>query len=202
MIRKKKVLAAIFSGTFGLLLTILFASSSAHAAAETQPIPQTARQALLEMLFSKTPGTFEKHLSQATRAALRKAHTDSGTSMLDGFSVMTSQLNARGGNMQTFEAGPTLVLIEDPQVHSKFEITVERDDLRGEEDEIELSFHGYKDGETQIAGTKFRFTLTMKQEAGTWRLNDVVVSRGFPDWSGVSEGDVDECPADVEHCRG
>jgi hypothetical protein len=178
MMGKKVVLAAIFNGAFGLLLTILFANPFARAAADTQLVPQTARQALVEMLFSKTPGTFEKHLPQATRAALRKAHTDSGASMLDGFSLITSQLNARGGQMQTFEAGPTLVMIEDPQAHSKFEITVERDDLRGEEDEIELSFHGYKDGETQTAGTKFRFTLTMKQEAGTWRLNDVMVSVG------------------------
>jgi hypothetical protein len=53
---------------------------------------------------------------------------------------------------------------------------VERDDLRGEEDEIELSFHGYKDGETQTAGSKVRFTLTMKQEMGAWRLNEVMVS--------------------------
>ena len=42
---------------------LIFASLSASA----QPAPQTARQALLEMFFSKTPGTFEKHLPQATR---------------------------------------------------------------------------------------------------------------------------------------
>jgi hypothetical protein len=92
--------------------------------------------------------------------------------------LKTSKLSARGGQFQTFEAGPTLMMIEDPQAHSKFEIAVERDDLRGEEDEIELSFHGYKDGETQTAGSKVRFTLTMKQEAGTWRMSEVMVSVG------------------------
>ncbi len=35
--------------------------------------PQTARQALLEMFFSKTPGTLVKHLPIATRAALEKS---------------------------------------------------------------------------------------------------------------------------------
>jgi hypothetical protein len=164
-----KLLTLIFSGTFFLL----FSSPSASA----QPPPQSARQALLEMFFSKTPGTFEKHLAQATRAALRKAGTASSASMLSGFSDLGSHFSP-GQELQTFEAGPTLVLIEDPQAHSKFEITVERDDLRGDEDEIELAFHGSKNGETQIAGAKFRLSLIMKQEAGSWRLNEVSVTAG------------------------
>ena len=157
-----------------LIFTMLFGGLFASA----QATPQTARQALLEMFFSKTPGTFEKHLPQATRAALRKAGTNSGASMLTGFSALTGQLSARGQQLQTFEAGPTLMLIEDPVAHSKFEITVERDDLRGDEDEIELAFHGSKDGETQTAGAKFRLTLTMKQEAGSWRLNEISATIG------------------------
>jgi hypothetical protein len=170
MLRTKKLLAVIFSGMSFLLFGGLFASA--------QATPQTARQALLEMFFSKTPGTFEKHLPQATRAALRKAEPASGASMIAGFSALTSQLSARGQQLQTFEAGPTLLLIDDPLAHSKFEIIVERDDLRGDEDEIELAFHGSKNGETQTAGAKFRLTLTMKQEAGSWRLNEISAAVG------------------------
>jgi hypothetical protein len=170
MFETKKVLALIFSSVF----VLPFGSQFANA----QATPQTARQALLEMFFSKTPGTFEKHLPQATRAALRKAGTTSGASMLTGFSAVTTQLSARGQQLQTFEAGPTLLLIEDPQAHSKFEITVERDDLRGDEDEIELGFHGAKDGEDKTAGAKFRLTLTMKQEGGSWKLNELSVKVG------------------------
>ncbi|MGA9967504.1 MAG: hypothetical protein WBQ10_20065 [Terriglobales bacterium] len=168
--------AIIFTTVLGLLFTTsLFAVPSDSA----QLAPQTARQALLEMFFGKTPGTFESHLPQATRAALRKAGTTSGASMLSGFSMLTGQLNSRGQQLQTFEAGPTLVLLENPDAHSKFEITVERDDLRADEDEIELSFHGSKDGETQTAGAKFRLTLTMKQEAGSWRLNEISMTIGM-----------------------
>jgi len=57
----------ILNGYFVVLLIGLSAAQ--------QPAPQTARQALLEMFFSKTPGTFEKHLPQATRTALPKAGT-------------------------------------------------------------------------------------------------------------------------------
>jgi hypothetical protein len=160
----KKLFTLVFSGVFFVM------------SASAQPLPQTARQALLEMFFSKTPGTLEKHLPQATRAALRKAGPTPGTSFLGGYSALMGQLTAHGQQLQTFEAGSTLMSIEDPQAHTKFEITVERDDLRADEDEIEVSFHSYKDGESQIAGTKFRLTLAMKQEAGIWRLNDVTVA--------------------------
>jgi hypothetical protein len=162
----KQLLALIFSSLFFLM------------SASAQPVPQTARQALLEMFFSKTPGTLEKHLPQATRAALRKAGPTPGTSFLGGYSAIMGQLTAHGQQLQTFEAGPTLMSLEDPQAHTKFEITVEGDDLRADEDEIELSFHGYKDGESQIAGTKFRLTFNMKQEAGSWRLNEITVAVG------------------------
>lgn len=167
MIARNKLVVSIFNI---LLFTALTASA--------QPAPQTARQALLEMFFSKTPGTFEKHLPETTRAALRSAGTTSSPSLLSGFSAFTDQFTARGQQLQTFEAGPTLLLIEDRLTHTKFEITVERDDLRGDEDEIDLAFHGSKDGETQTAGAKFGLTFTMKQEAGTWRLNEVSVTVG------------------------
>ena len=161
-----------------ILIPSAFVLTIASLSASAQPAPQTARQALLEMFFSKTPGTFEKHLPQATRAALRKAGTASGASMLTGFSAITSQLTASGQQLQTFEAGPTLMMIENPQAHTKFEIIVESDDLRGDEDAIALSFHGSKDGETQTAGAKFGLRFTMKQETGMWRLNEVSATLG------------------------
>ena len=65
-----------------LFLVILFTSLSGCKAA-----PQTARQALLEMLFSKTPGSLKKHLPRATRAALPRAGTTPGTSLLSGLST-------------------------------------------------------------------------------------------------------------------
>jgi len=159
-------------------LLALILGSTIALPAHSQPAPQTARQALLEMFFSKTPGTLEKHLPEATRAALHKSGAGSGTSMLDGFSLLTSQLQSRGQALQTFAAGPTLLVIIDPQAHNKFEVTVERDDLRGEEDDIELSFHGYKDGQPQTAGANFRFTFTMKQEKSVWRLNEITLAIG------------------------
>src|SRR5207248_2726160 len=142
--------------------------------AQPQP-PQNARQALLEMFFSKTPVTFEKHLPEATRAALRNADGQ-GLLLLQQLSLMTSQLNSQGQQLQTFEAGPTLLAVEDSRTNSKFDVTVERDDLRGEADEIELSFHAYKDGQPQASFVSPHLTFLMKQQTGIWRMHEITVA--------------------------
>jgi len=158
------------------LLALILSSAVPFPRASAQPTPQTARQALLEMFFSKTPGTLGKHLPEVTQAAMQKAAGGSGISMLDSFALVASQLQTRGQELQTFEAGPILLTVEDRQAHTKFEITVERDDLQGEADEIELGLHNYKDGQPQTVGLTPRFTFTMKQEKDVWRLNQIAVS--------------------------
>jgi len=154
-----------------LLASCVFLAASVLASA--QPAPQTARQALIEMFFSKTPGTLEQHLPEAMRAALKKANAESGASTLDTFALIAGQLQANGQEFQTFEAGPILLSVENPHDNSKFEIVVERDDLQSDEDEIEVSFHGYKDGQPQLSGMSPRFTFGMKQETGVWRLSEI-----------------------------
>jgi hypothetical protein len=151
---------------FWLLIAIIPALSAA------QPVPQTARQALIEMFFSPTPGTLQKHLPDAMLAAMKKANLGSGSSTPDTFALLTSQL-ASHGQFQTYEAGPVLFSAENPHDNSKFEIVVERDDLQADEDDIEVSFRAYKDGQPQLAGLSPRFTFGMQQETGVWKLNEI-----------------------------
>lgn len=152
-----------------IALILLLVAGTMTLTAAAQPARQTARQALLEMFFGK-PGSFEKHLPEATKAALRQVNDS--TSQLQMFSMIASQLSSQG-HLQTFEAGSTLVAVEDPKTQSRFEINVEKDDLRGNEDEIELSFHGVKAGETQDMHVTPRLTFLMKSEAGVWRMNEI-----------------------------
>ncbi len=160
------------------IIMALVLSSAVALHGQAQPVPQNARQALLEMFFSKTPGTLEKHLPEATRAALRQAGGP-GLSMLQQFAMLSSQINAQGQQFQTFETGPTLLVAEDARTHGKFEITVERDDLQGEEDAIEVAFHAYKDGQPQNSYFMPRLTFAMKREAGIWRLNELALAVRF-----------------------
>jgi hypothetical protein len=140
-------------------------------------VPQTARQALLEMIFSKTPGTFVKHLPQATRAALQKS---GALANMQQYSLLTSQLQAQNKNFQTFETGSILLTMDDPQSNQKFDITVENDSLLGDEDDLELSFQGYKDGVLQKTSYMPRLTFVMKKESDIWKLNEIAVTVHVP----------------------
>lgn len=145
--------------------------------AAPQASPQTARQALMEMFFSKTPGTFAKHLPKATLTALEKSGTLASLQM---YSAMANQLQTQGQNMQTFETGSVLLSAEDPKTGQKVEITVENDALRGDEDDIELSFQVYKNGAAQRTPFMPQITFSMKQEAQVWTLNEISVTIHLP----------------------
>ena len=145
--------------------------------APTSDAPQTARQALLEMFFSKTPGTLIKHLPEVTRAALEKS---GALATMQQYSVFATQFQAQGKSFETFETGPVLLAGEDPKSGQKFEITVENDKLQGDEDSLELSFRGYKDGKSERTPFMPRMTFVMKTESGVWKLNEIDVTVRLP----------------------
>jgi len=147
------------------------------AATSAQEAPQTARQALLEMFFSKTRGTLVKHLPVATREALEKS---GAMANLQAYSLLATQMQAQGQNLQTFETGSVLLSGEDPKTGQKIEVTVENDALRADEDDIELSFVTYKNGQAQRAPFMPRITFAMKQEAHVWKLNEISVLIRLP----------------------
>ena len=154
-----------------LVLTLLGAT-----AAGAQPA-QTARQALLEMFFGKTSGTFARHLPAATLGALDKS---GALATLQQYSLVASQLQTKGKNFETFESGSLLLVAEDSTSGQKFEIKVDNDSLRGDEDDIEVSFHIYKDKQPQQTPFLPRMTFGMKMESGIWKLNEVQVTVRVP----------------------
>ncbi|MGC1452712.1 MAG: hypothetical protein WA830_21995 [Candidatus Sulfotelmatobacter sp.] len=159
----------------GLSVAILCAVHSwAQPAAAT---PQNARQALIEMFFSKTPGTFIKHLPTATRTALEKS---GALVTLQQYSLMASQLQTQGQNVKTFETGSVLLAGDDPKTGQKVEVTVENDALRGDQDDIELSFVVYKNGQAERTPFMPQMTFSMKQEAQVWTLNEISVTVHVP----------------------
>ncbi len=163
-----------------LICCSLRAQSSASQAASqaaSPAAPQTARQALMEMFLSKTPGTLAKHLPAATRAALDKA---GALASLQQYSLLMSQLQAQGQNLQTFETGSVLLTAEDPKTGQKADVTVENDTLNGDLDDIGLTFHMYKNGKDQPSPFKSLITFTMKQEEQVWTLNEISVTVHVP----------------------
>jgi hypothetical protein len=162
--------------TIALSLTLII-TLSAGLSAQQSATPQTPRQALLEMFFSKTPGTLVKHLPLATQAALEKSGE---MATLQQYSALASQFQSQGQTMQTFETGPLLLTGEDSKTGQKIEINVVSDKLNGDQDDIELSFQTYKNAQAQRTPFLPQVTFSMKQEDQIWKLNEISVTVHIP----------------------
>lgn len=159
---------------FSVAIAILCASA---LLAQQSGMPQTARQALIEMFFSKTPGTFVKHLPVAMTTAFARS---GAMTTLQSYSLLASQIQTQGHNLQTFDTGALLLTGEDPKTGQKVEITVENDSLRGDQDDIDVAFHVYKNGLAQASPFLPQVTFSMRQEAQVWKLNEISVTIHVP----------------------
>ena len=146
------------------------------------PPPQTARQALIEMFFGTSANHLEKHLPDVTRKTFQRMDSGNGQSFLSEFSMLATQAKAEGAAFQIFDTGTTLLTAEDPRGvgNEKAEITVERDDLIGDEDQIELALHMTRSGKEETLPFIPRFTFSMKMESDAWRLNEISVAVRLP----------------------
>ena len=168
-------------------------------AAQTPPPPQTAREALIEMFFGQSADHLQKHLPDATRRSFQKMDTGNGQSLLTEFSMLASQAKAAGAGFQTFDTGPTLLTLEEPQgdTGEKIELTVERDDLSGDEDQIEVAVHMTRGGKEDTLPFVPRFTFAMKMDADVWRLNEINVRVRLP----LADPDFLESIEDRQHAQ-
>lgn len=165
-----------------LCIVLCSATLFGQATPPTAPPPQTARQALIEMFFGDKADHLEKHLPDVTRRSFKKMDNGNGQSLLTEFSMIAAQAKSGGAAVQTFDTGPTIVKVEDARGtgNDQAEITVERDDLSGDEDDIELAFHMSRNGKEETLPFVPRFTFAMKMEQDVWRLNEISVSVRLP----------------------
>jgi len=159
---------------FAVALSLLASFAVTGSAQNTNS--QTARQALMEM-FSKTPGTFLKHLPAVTKAALEKS---GAMAQIEQYSTLASHMQTQGQNLQTFETGPVMLASEDPKTGQKVEIVVSGDTQHGDEDDIGLSFRVYKEGKLQATPFLPQLIFAMKKEGQIWTLNEISLTIHLP----------------------
>ena len=160
-----------------VILSLILSSAGLWAKNTTQEAPQTARQALMEMFFSKESGTFLKHLPAAMRATLEKS---GALATVQQYSLLAGQFQTQGKSFQTFETGPVMLATEDPKTGQKVEIVVDNDSLQGNQDDIELTFRTYKDNQAQKTPFMPRVVFSMKMESGLWTLNNIAITINLP----------------------
>jgi TonB family protein len=165
------------------LALVLSVSTSVHAqtAASRGTAPQTARQALIEMFFGQAPDHLEKHLPDVTRRAFQSLQGTDGQNALGAFSMLTKQAQGQD-KIETFDTGSTLFTAKGfaGGNYDRMGMTVERDDLAGDEDQIELALHMSRGGKEEALPFILGFIFSMKMESDVWRLNEISVMLRLP----------------------
>src|SRR5690349_718077 len=112
------------------IITLLAVSVVASAQTQQTPPPQTARQALLEMLFSKSPKAFEKHMPEYVLAVFNKADDGWAGRYMSPLMEIQRRATGEGQRLETFETGPLLLIGEGMQNNhqQRLEVAVDRDD--------------------------------------------------------------------------
>jgi hypothetical protein len=147
--------------------------------AQPAPAPaQTARQAVIEM-FSGGEAPFKKHLTREMQDKLAEMMKDSpsGASPLQ---MLTASKTSDPDSFQAFDLGPILFSFSNPQQHERYEIQINSEDPRGDEDVMELSLHLLRNGVEQEMPVGLRFVLNMKKQESLWRLTALTFSATLP----------------------
>ncbi len=168
---------------FGLVLLagmVVHISVSAQNPPTAAPTPQTARQALIEMFMGKGADDLSKHLPDEARRTLIHPGETPDTSVVLRIASVGREFAAQGQHTETFDAGPNILVTDQSDGHQRIEIAVEHDSVLGEEEEIELSVHVYKDGQPQSLPVVPRLIFTMKSEKDIWRLTEITIAGHIP----------------------
>lgn len=158
-------------------LSLLIATSAlslpVSAQQTAQPKPQTARQALIEIV-TKGGGALQRHLTVEVQDLL-KTKKAVGLAMLNAFKPE--------GGVEAFESGEVLFSYNDAAQHTKYEVHVDSDDLAGDEDFLLLSIHSFRDGKEQDNEWSFmssHISVSMKLQQNIWRVDKLSVGAEFP----------------------
>jgi len=165
-----KLLAAILF--FAMSATTLFSQPQASPAP-----PQTARQALLEMITGGQQAAM-RHLTVEMQQSLK----GKGKEFAPGLAVF-DEIKAGAAAFQVFDAGQVLFSFNEPGTNEKIEVHIDSDDLSGDTDNIDLSFHQFRDGvehDTPYTDLLSHFTVGMKKQENIWRLNEIAVGIKVP----------------------
>jgi len=162
-----------------VLALILLSFTILRAQQQPPAPPQTARQALIEMVTGGEKG-LTRHLTVETQEGFLKEGNASAKALP---MTMASAIAEAGSDFQSFDSGPVLFSVVDTKAQTKVEIRVDGDDLSGNEDTLQISYHAFRDGEEQtddVGLLASQFQVSLKQQENIWRLNEITVTARFP----------------------
>ena len=146
---------------------LLFLLSSMGFAQSTQ----TPRQALLEIVKATSPAQVEKHTPEVLLEEMKKLPPEAQQRQQQSMMLLPMLMMASQQTIQTFETGPIFLVVKNPKENTRLEITVERDDLSGDTNNMEFGIHFTKNGQEQDLPFEPRIAIDMKLEKNVWRLS-------------------------------
>lgn len=159
------------------IATILLIACAGPAAAQSVAISlQSPRQALVEM-FSGSQDKFNRHLTLELQQKVAELERNSSPNSLSPWLLFVSGKTAGvGQKFDSFDSGRILFAVNDSQRHHRYELQLDGDDWRGEEDTMQLSLHSFQAGIEESSPVNLRVTVEMKLIDSNWRLKNVELS--------------------------
>lgn len=159
---------------------VLCALGGVLAAQQKDGAPeQSPRKAILEM-FSGGEDALKKHLTLEVQEKIKELLKNSTPGTVDPVQAVSMAKAAGGENLESFDAGPILFSYNNPQQHERLELRIDSDDLRGDQDDMQLSLHAFRAGVEEDLPVSLHLLLAWKQQQNIWRLNTVTMSASVP----------------------
>jgi hypothetical protein len=147
---------------------LLLVSSLAVAQA-----PQSPRQALLEMIRATSPEQIDKHTPDVLLQEMAKLPPEVRQRHRQSTMFLSTLMAMSPNAVKTYVSGPIFAVVQNPKDNSRVEITVERDDMTGNTDEMEFGLHVLKQGKDEALPVEPRILVVMKLEHDVWKLSRI-----------------------------
>lgn len=140
---------------------------------------QSPRQALIEML-SGGEAPFKKHLTLEMQSKLQNLMKSSLDNAPSPLLALTGAKSSGANLFQSFDIGPILFAFNNPDEHERYEVEIDSDEQRGDEDAMGLSLHLVRNGVEHEIPVGLKILAKLKRQAGIWRLSTVTMTETLP----------------------
>ena len=153
----------MFDGRVWRIVGLFMVVAGICGAQQKNPAAQSPRQAIIEM-FSGGEAQFRKHLTLEMQGKLQEMMGESSSGI--PLQALTTAKPSDPDHFQAFDLGPILFSFNNPEQHERYEVQIDSEDPRGEEDIMGLSLHLLRNGIEEEVPMAVRFILNMKRQAG------------------------------------
>ena len=169
----------MFHSRFRLAICSAIIFASLASGERHTSFDQSPRQALIEML-SGGEAPFKKHLTLEMQSKLQNLMKSSPDNAPSPIQVLIGAKSPDATHFQSFDIGPILFAFSNPEQHERYEVEIDSDELRGEEDTMGLSLHLVRNGVEREIPVSLRILARLKRQAGIWRLTMLTMTTTLP----------------------